>query len=142
MYQSLSYYILSVVCILILSNIPSTFSQSTITSYDCVDPNNREVTHQVRKGDITTVCLYVGPNGDWNNNIDYKRFSVNLIADEFSSYEVPGCKFVMYNFVYKICHVIVDCKNVYIYMAIVWILSCDVMPMLRIEYKSTPIRSF
>ena len=93
MYQPLS-YILSVVCILIISNIPSTHSQSTITSYDCVDPNNREVTHQVRKGDITTVCLYVGPNGDWNNNIDYKRFSVNLIADEFSSYEVPGCKFV------------------------------------------------
>ena len=99
MYQPLpSYYILSVVCILILSNIPSTYSQSTITSYDCVDPNNREVTHQVRKGDITTVCLYVGPNGDWNNNIDYKRFSVNLIADEFSSYEVPGCKFV-----YNLC---------------------------------------
>ena len=92
MYQPLSYYILSVVCILILSKIPSTYSQSTITSYDCVDPNNRELTHQVRKGDITTVCLYVGPNGDWNNNIDYKRFSVNLIADEFSSYEVPGCK--------------------------------------------------
>jgi len=98
MYQPLSYYILSVVCILILSNVPSTHSQSTITSYDCVDPNNREVTHQVRKGDITTVCLYVGPNGDWNNNIDYKRFSVNLIADEFSSYEVPGCKFV-----YNLC---------------------------------------
>ena len=93
MYQPLS-YILSVVFILIISNIPSTYSQSTITSYDCVDPNNREVTHQVRKGDITTVCLYVGPNGDWNNNIDYKRFSVNLIADEFSSYDVPGCKFV------------------------------------------------
>jgi len=96
MYQPLSYYILSVVCILIISNIPSIHSQSTITSYDCVDPNNREVTHQVRKGDITTVCLYVGPNGDWNNNIDYKRFSVNLIADEFSSYDVPGCKLVMY----------------------------------------------
>jgi hypothetical protein len=99
MYQPLPYYILSVCIILILSNIPSTYSQSTITSYDCVDPNNREVTHQLRKGDITTVCLYVGPNGDWNNNIDYKRFSVNLIADEFSSYDVPGCKFVIWYYV-------------------------------------------
>ena len=99
MYQPLSYILSVCVLILILPNIPSTYSQSTITSYDCVDPNNREVTHQLRKGDITTVCLYVGPNGDWNNNIDYKRFSVNLIADEFSSYDVPGCKFVIWYYV-------------------------------------------
>ena len=73
-------------------NAQETTTTNTITSYDCIDPNNREVTHQVRRGDITTVCVYVGPDGDWNNNISYKRFSVNLIADEFSSYEIPGCK--------------------------------------------------
>eukprot|EP00571_Detonula_confervacea_P012126 CAMPEP_0172313488 /NCGR_PEP_ID=MMETSP1058-20130122/20296_1 /TAXON_ID=83371 /ORGANISM="Detonula confervacea, Strain CCMP 353" /LENGTH=272 /DNA_ID=CAMNT_0013027145 /DNA_START=53 /DNA_END=871 /DNA_ORIENTATION=- len=62
----------------------------TIAKYDCVDPSNREIAHVVRRGEITTICLYVGPDGDWNSNIDYKRFSVNLISDEFSSYEVPG----------------------------------------------------
>lgn len=68
------------------------FSQNTQKSYDCYDPNNREDTHQVRRGEIMTVCLYVGPGGDWNSDISYKRFSVNLIADEFSSYDIPGCK--------------------------------------------------
>lgn len=71
------------------------FSQETtgsIAANDCVDPNNRQATYRVRRGDITTVCLYVGPSGSWNSNIDYKRFSVNLISDEFSSYEIPGCK--------------------------------------------------
>ena len=66
---------------------------TSIAAYDCVDPNNRQTTHQVRRGDITTVCLYVGPSGSWNSNIDYKRFSVNLIADEFSSYAIPGCEY-------------------------------------------------
>jgi hypothetical protein len=70
----------------------ATTTTTTIAAYACVDPNNRQTTHQVRRGEITTVCLYVGPSGSWNSNIDYKRFSVNLIADEFSSYSIPGCK--------------------------------------------------
>lgn len=69
---------------------PALSQNRTISSYDCVDPTNREIAHVVRRGEITTVCLYVGPDGDWNSNINYKRFSVNLISDEFSSYEVPG----------------------------------------------------
>lgn len=65
--------------------------QRSIATYDCVDPNNREIAHVVRRGEITTVCLYVGPDGDWNSDgVLYKRFSVNLKADEFSSYDVPG----------------------------------------------------
>ena len=72
----------------------TTTTTTTIAAYACVDPNNRQTTHQVRRGEITTVCLYVGPSGSWNSNIDYKRFSVNLIADEFSSYSIPGCKCV------------------------------------------------
>ncbi|KAL7534151.1 hypothetical protein ACHAXR_005674 [Thalassiosira sp. AJA248-18] len=65
-------------------------AQGTIAPYDCFDPNNRELTFKVRRGEITTICLYIGPGGDWNSNINYKRFSANLIADEFSSYDVPG----------------------------------------------------
>lgn len=61
-----------------------------ISAYDCFDPNNREVTQRVRRGELTTICLYVGPGEDWNgSDISYTRFSVNLVADEFSSYEVP-----------------------------------------------------
>lgn len=63
-----------------------------ISSYDCVDPSNREGTHVIRRGQMTTVCLYVGPAGDWNRNLEYKRFSFNLKADEFSSYQIPGCE--------------------------------------------------
>jgi len=63
---------------------------ATTNSYDCIDPNNRERTVALRRGDITTICLYVGPDGNWNDDVKYKRFSVNLIADEFSSYRVPG----------------------------------------------------
>lgn len=78
---------------LILSQESDTATTTTtIAAYDCVDPNNRQTTAQVRRGEITTVCLYVGPSGSWNSNINYKRFSVNLIADEFANYAIPGCK--------------------------------------------------
>lgn len=64
--------------------------QATITPYDCVDPNNRELTYLLRRGENTTVCLYIGPDGDWNSkDVKYKRFTFNMIADEFSSYEIP-----------------------------------------------------
>ena len=88
---ALTRLLLSSICLL-LTTLPVSQSQSTITSYDCVDPNDRERTHQVRRGDLTTICLYVGPDGDWNSDINYKRFSVNLVADEFSSYDVPECE--------------------------------------------------
>ena len=70
-------------------------STSSSSSFDCVDPRNPTLTRIVRKGDPTTVCLFVGPDGDWNNNISYKRFSVTLTADEFTSYEIPGCEYGM-----------------------------------------------
>ena len=89
--------LVSSICLLLLTTLPVSQSQSTITSYDCVDPNDRERTHQVRRGDLTTICLYVGPDGDWNSDINYKRFSVNLVADEFSSYDVPECECINNN---------------------------------------------
>ena len=67
-------------------------NSNSISSYDCVDPNNRGGTHVVRRGELTTVCVYVGPAGNWNSNVNYKRFAVNLKADEFSSYHIPGCE--------------------------------------------------
>ena len=82
--------LLAALLLLCWAAVPLALAQDKIASYDCVDPNNRESTYRVRRGELTTVCLYIGPGGDWNSNIEYKRFSVNLIADEFSSYEVPG----------------------------------------------------
>lgn len=67
-------------------------SSTSSSFFDCVDPRNPSLTSIVRKGDPTTVCLFVGPDGDWNDNISYKRFSLTLTADEFTSYEIPGCE--------------------------------------------------
>mmetsp|Transcript_34590 Transcript_34590/g.63857 ORF Transcript_34590/g.63857 Transcript_34590/m.63857 type:complete len:421 (-) Transcript_34590:283-1545(-) len=72
------------------STTPESTTTTTKTLYDCIDPANPEITSTLRRGDLATLCLYVGPDGDWNNNIEYKRFSVNLKADEFSSYHIPG----------------------------------------------------
>ncbi|KAL7489282.1 hypothetical protein ACHAW6_014867 [Cyclotella cf. meneghiniana] len=62
---------------------------TTTSSYSCVDPR-QPYAAQVNRGQNTTVCLYVGPSGSWNADITYKRFSVNVVADEFSSYRIPG----------------------------------------------------
>ena len=69
--------------------------QSQWQEYDCFDPTAPSL---VRRGQSTTVCLYVGPGGDWNDATNYKRFSVNLVADEFSSYNVPGCKWTAHKY--------------------------------------------
>ena len=82
-------------------------NSNSISSYDCVDPNNRGGTHVVRRGELTTVCVYVGPAGNWNSNVNYKRFAVNLKADEFSSYHIPGCEcgfdFLACFFIVRLC---------------------------------------
>ena len=91
---SLSHSLLWAVLAL-LSIISPLASSQTLQPYDCIDPQNPGLTSRVEIGQNTTVCLYAGPDGDWNSNIQYKRFSVNLVADEFSNYKVPGCE---YNF--------------------------------------------
>ena len=108
---ALTRLLLSSICLILLTSLPVTLSQSTITSYDCVDPNDRERTHQVRRGDLTTICLYVGPDGDWNSDINYKRFSVNLVADEFSSYDVPECECIN-NILYQLYDMCSDILSV------------------------------
>jgi hypothetical protein len=40
-----------------------------IATYDCIDPENHGQTHVVRRSEPTTLCLYIGPGGDWNRNI-------------------------------------------------------------------------
>lgn len=79
----------------LLSIISPLASSQTLQPYDCIDPQNPGLTSRVEIGQNTTVCLYTGPDGDWNSNIQYKRFSVNLVADEFSNYKVPGCEYYL-----------------------------------------------
>src|SRR6056300_306267 len=86
---------LSIFFVLLSLSLPYAASQDTsqaLKPYDCIDPQNPSLTSRVEIGKNTTVCLYAGPSGDWNSNIKYKRFSVNLIGDQFSNYHVPGCE--------------------------------------------------
>ena len=73
---------------------PSFTASQMLHPYDCIDPQDPGLTSRVEIGQNTTVCLYAGPDGDWISNIQYKRFTVNLVGDEFSKYTVPGCKFL------------------------------------------------
>ena len=85
----------SIFFVLLSLSLPYAASQDTsqaLRPYDCIDPQNPSLSSRVEIGKNTTVCLYAGPSGDWNSNIQYKRFSVNLIGDQFSNYHVPGCE--------------------------------------------------
>lgn len=85
----------SIFFVLLSLSLPYAASQETsqaLRPYDCIDPQNPSLTSRVEIGKNTTVCLYAGPSGDWNSNMQYKRFSVNLIGDQFSNYHVPGCE--------------------------------------------------
>lgn len=73
------------------SSSSASSSSSTTSTYSCIDPS-LPYASQVHRGQNTTICLYVGPSGNWNADITYKRFSVNMVADEFSSYRIPGCE--------------------------------------------------
>jgi hypothetical protein len=76
------------------SNPTSKPTSDPSSSFHCVDPrssNNINRTHLVRRGEETTICLFIGPAGNWNSNdVTYTRFTFNLKADEFSSYQIPN----------------------------------------------------
>jgi hypothetical protein len=75
------------------SNPTSKPTSDPSSSFHCVDPrsSNLNRTHIVRRGEETTICLFIGPAGNWNSNdVTYKRFTFNLKADEFSSYQIPN----------------------------------------------------
>jgi hypothetical protein len=51
--------------------------------------------NKVKSGEVSTVCLTVGPSTDWganNTDIDYNRFTFQPKADEFSHMHIDGCK--------------------------------------------------
>ena len=84
------------VALLGLSAFPFAGAQEVPASYACIDPSNPAMTTHVYRGEDTTICLYAGPGGNWNSGgVEYTRFAVNLKADEFSSYKIPKCEFVI-----------------------------------------------
>lgn len=54
-----------------------------------------EENYAVSSGDISAVCLTVGPGTDWGadgETIAYQRYTFQPKADEFSHMHVVGCK--------------------------------------------------
>lgn len=56
----------------------------------CVNPNDSSDTGVVSRLGRTTVCLTVGPGGNWNSNINYLRYTFRPKADEYSTYHIPN----------------------------------------------------
>jgi len=55
----------------------------------CIDPANPK--KLVHRGQHTTICLTVGPSGNWTmGNFDTLRYSFKPIADEYSRFSVPS----------------------------------------------------
>jgi len=54
----------------------------------CVDPNFP--TKKVRRGQLTTVCMGVGSDGDYSNSTGYGRYSFKPVADDFSRFTIPN----------------------------------------------------
>lgn len=58
----------------------------------CVDPENRDAL--VTIGEKTTICLVIADGVDWSFERQYMRLHFQPIADEYSRFHVPNCKFV------------------------------------------------
>mmetsp|Transcript_2902 Transcript_2902/g.4244 ORF Transcript_2902/g.4244 Transcript_2902/m.4244 type:complete len:89 (-) Transcript_2902:643-909(-) len=58
----------------------------------CIDPGNPGA--PVTQGTPTTVCVVLGPDRDWSLGGSYLRYNFKPIADEYSRYSIPNCKYV------------------------------------------------
>lgn len=54
----------------------------------CVDPANPG--KLVRRDSATTVCLTLGPDGNWADGVEYVRFSFKPEADKYSRFTIPN----------------------------------------------------
>mmetsp|Transcript_21000 Transcript_21000/g.37925 ORF Transcript_21000/g.37925 Transcript_21000/m.37925 type:complete len:366 (-) Transcript_21000:318-1415(-) len=69
------------------------YSQTTPKWDGCNDPNTPGAPHVVKRGDPTTVCLTLGPNGNWGREtplIKYFRLNFQPEADEYSRFQIPN----------------------------------------------------
>jgi hypothetical protein len=44
-------------------------------------------------GEKTTICLFIGDGTDWSAPRTYMRVNFQPIADEYSRFQVPNCKY-------------------------------------------------
>lgn len=50
---------------------------------------------KLKKNKSTQICFSTGPGGDWGMGVQYKRYSFQPDADEYSKFTVPGCKSIV-----------------------------------------------
>ena len=60
----------------------------------CVDPNNEG--QLVTIGKRTTICLTLANGMDWSTELTYLRLAFNPLADEYSRFHIPSCKYTMF----------------------------------------------
>ena len=59
----------------------------------CVNPGNPN--QLVTIGKKTTVCLTLANGMDWSTELTYIRLAFNPVADEYSRFHVPSCKYLL-----------------------------------------------
>jgi hypothetical protein len=67
--------------------------QATPKWAGCNDPNSPDAPHMVKRGEATTVCLTIGPNGNWGREtplVKYFRLNFQPQADEYSRFHLPN----------------------------------------------------
>jgi hypothetical protein len=61
----------------------------------CVDPENPDAADIVKIGDRHTICLTLGPGGNWAAGVKYGRYTWRPVADQYSRFHIPDCKLAM-----------------------------------------------
>ena len=75
------------------SPTPSSTAAATPAPWSgCVDPNNPNNPDIIQIGKPTTICLTLGPGGNWAAGVRYGRYTWRPIADQYSKFHIPKCK--------------------------------------------------
>ena len=77
------------------SPTPSSTGAATPAPWSgCVDPNNPNKPEIIQIGNPTTICLTLGPGGNWAAGVRYGRYTWRPIADQYSKFHIPKCKLI------------------------------------------------
>lgn len=82
---------------------PSPTSGPTVAPWSgCVNPNNPNQPEIIKIGSPHTICLTLGPGGNWAAGVEYGRYTWRPNADEYSRFHIPQCesntKMLMYEY--------------------------------------------
>ena len=94
--SSTSTIMMSLRLALIASLLGFTFSQTGSPTpapwSGCVDPNNPDKPEIIKIGSPHTICLTLGPGGNWAAGVKYGRYTFRPKADQYSRFHIPKCK--------------------------------------------------